>query len=230
MHAMANAFYWFAGMHADNLGQRYTGATGSGAKTADECTRIFADYIRATPEQVAHILAQSPRTEIELQAVIEEMGFPFQWEKEAKAAIAILEKWTGAKFESQATRGFWSFLDESTVAEIKARRASGYYSPEQVAARDLEARRARIEKKVAEIKKDATEKRAKITREEKILTHLVKNYGGELNCIYYNHSNELAFNWSSSEKLVTKEEFDAMRGKIEKALRLVCVFNAKPKY
>ena len=41
----------------DGLGEQYHGGSGRDGKSADECRRIFAEHIHATPEQVDQIVA-----------------------------------------------------------------------------------------------------------------------------------------------------------------------------
>ena len=98
MHCAANALYWFAGIESSKTTEKYHGGSGNGAKSPDECRRIFAEHIHASGEQVAEIIRREPRTELELRAVLEDMGFIQQWKAEADAAIATLEEWTGQKF------------------------------------------------------------------------------------------------------------------------------------
>jgi hypothetical protein len=210
MHAFSNAFYWFAGFVPEVAALvEYHGGSGSDGKPAEECRRIFADMIRATPDQVAAIVAQLPRTEKELQAVLEDQQFPQQWQGEASAAIARLEEWTGKQFESKATRGHWKPLAVEHRALIAERRASGYYSPEQTAARDAAKFAAAKEKKLAEIRKDAAKSIEKINRDAQVHTYIVARYFPNFrNFIYYDHTNKIAVNWSTTEKLITREEFD----------------------
>jgi hypothetical protein len=131
MHAMADAWYWFAGIFPDNLGEKYTGATGSSRKSPDECHRIFVEHLRITPQEAHALIDASPRTKEELHALLEDMSLPARWQSEAAAAIRQLEEWTGNTFESKATRGFWEPLPQDVREEIKALRASGYYDPAQ---------------------------------------------------------------------------------------------------
>lgn len=210
MHATANAFYWFAGF-VPEVGAlvQYHGGSGSSAKTADECRRIFADMIRATPEQVAAILTQLPRTERELQAVLEDLNFPQQWQTEARAAIAQLEGWTGKQFESKATRGHWEPLTAEHRALIAERRASGYYSPEQIAARDAEKIASAKAKELADIRQDVEKATEKLNRKAQVAVYMVERYFRSFqNFIYYDHTNTIAVNWTNTEKLITREEFD----------------------
>lgn len=97
MHAEANAWYWLAGVV--DVGQQYHGGSGSSAKSAAECLRIFADYVRIPEADAARLIdrfnklakvegpkaarkafgewidAQRPRREAEADALIRKYGF-----------------------------------------------------------------------------------------------------------------------------------------------------------
>jgi hypothetical protein len=49
MYAEANGFYWLAGIV--DVGEKYHGGSGSGAKTAMDCARIAADHFRITQRE-----------------------------------------------------------------------------------------------------------------------------------------------------------------------------------
>ncbi len=55
MHAAANGWYWMAGTVAGGFGQKYHGGTGSGAKDAAECLRIFAKLVRISLQEAADL-------------------------------------------------------------------------------------------------------------------------------------------------------------------------------
>lgn len=233
MHSAANAFYWFAGFNG-GLEQKYHGGSGSSAKTPEECRRIFAEHIHATEEQVAAIVAAQPRSEIELRAVLEDLHFPEQWKSEANAAIATLEGWTGKKFKSTATRGFWEPVSAEQRAEIEKRRAEGYYDPEKAAARDAEKAAAAKAAKVAEIRADLAKSIEKKQRSAQVEIYMAERYFPQFqNVIYYDHTNELCVNWSSSEKLITLAEFDRIAAELDPAALpegLTLKWQERPRY
>ena len=55
MHAEANGWYWLAGTVAGGFGQRHHGGTGSGAKRACDCLRIFANHVRISHQEAADL-------------------------------------------------------------------------------------------------------------------------------------------------------------------------------
>lgn len=58
MHASANGFYWLAGA-AGGLGEQYHGASGSSAKTPEECLSILAEHLRISPETALKLRADA---------------------------------------------------------------------------------------------------------------------------------------------------------------------------
>lgn len=214
MHAIPNAWYWFQGAfpesadHSPNLGACH-GGTGSDAKPPEKCREIFKEYIRASDEQIAEIVRQLPSTAEELQAILEDMGFPKQWKAEAARATAQMEQWTGKTFGSRATRSQFTPLSAEARALIEERRASGYYLPENVAARDVVAKAERKAKRIASLKEDHARSVEKLNRNLAAELALAAFFPGRANVIFYDHTNELSFNWSSTERLHTREEFDA---------------------
>lgn len=237
MHAFANAWYWFQGAfpeaadHSHNLGPCH-GGTGSDAKSPPECHRIFCEHLRITDTEAGQIAALAPRTETELQIILEDMGLPARWKAEAGAAIAKLEQWTGRKFKSAATRKTWEPVKPELRKLATQRRASGYYSPEQVAARDAAAAEARKAKRLTEIQSEFERDNEKARRELAVKLYVAERFE-RLNCIYYTHTNELSFNWIRSEKLVTRDEFNAFvagadLSKLPQGIKFE--FKDKPKY
>lgn len=225
MHAFSNAWYWFQGAFPEFSVEKYHGGTGSGGKPPAECARIFAEHIRATSEEVQEIASQNPRTQDELQCLIEDMGFTDQWKVEAQAAIKQLEEWTENEFESKATRGRYAPLSPEVRAIIAERKASGYYLPENVVKRDQEAKAAVKAKKLATIESDYAAKRKRLEQDYRIDKWMAENFDKKPNVTWYAHSNTLEANWTSTEKLLTRAEFDALT-----AMMPGEIFDTPPKF
>ncbi len=213
MYAAQNGWYWFQGACPDiSQPGACHGGTGSSGKAPGECKRIFMEHVRATPAQFDAIKATMPRSQDELQHALETLGFPAQWKREAEAAIKQLEQWTGQKFQSCATRKTWEPLTAEKVALINERKASGWYEPENVAKRDEEARKAAIARKVAEIKADHARSIEKLDRKLMVALYFASRGMFKANVIYYDHTNEISFNWSSCDRLWTEAEFEKFKG------------------
>ena len=206
IHCVGNAFYWLAG-YLDLKYVEYHGGSGSSGKSKEECLRIFKEYVRCTEEELPTLL--ECRSQEELQMALEDLGIVERWKTEAERAIKQLEAWTGKEFESTATRGHWVKVSQAVRALVTARRASGYYTPVAIAIRDADRlEMVKIKKRnslIDDCDKAIEGKKKKLALELFILDNL-----GDINAIYYDHTNELAVNWTTTEKLMTKDEFDEM--------------------
>lgn len=210
MHAIANAFYWFAGWQG-GLCQKHHAGTGSSAKTTDQCRAIFQSHIRATDAEMEVFSTCGAMASAELQMAIEDLGIPARWYVEAKSAIAKLEEWSGLKFETKSTRARFFALSTEVREAIKAKRASGYYDPAAVAARKAVELADKKQKAIAEVYADTKAGVEKLERKRQFKVWEIETFGPEgANMIYYDHTNEIAVNWSRIDRLMTRAEFDAM--------------------
>jgi hypothetical protein len=207
LHCAANGFYWLAG-YLELSYVEYHGSSGRDAKTKEECLRIFKDHVRCTDEELPALL--ECRSADELRIALEDLGVVTRWKEEADAAIRQLETWTGSEFESAATRKGWAPVTNEEREIATARRASGYYTPEAIAARDAERAAALKAKKRATLIANHDSNVRKSKRYLEVKLFILDNFDNDVNCIYYDHCNEVTVNWTSTEKLVTKEEFDNM--------------------
>lgn len=237
MHGVANEFYWFAGIFPDANLQDYHGGTGRYGRTPEECKRILMESFRATEEDIATIAAANPRTAQEFSHAIENMGFRARWKAEAKAATRQLERLIEPdrtlKFKSTATRRNWEKLKPSEAKAIEERKASGYYEPEQVAARDAARKESARLAKIAEIEKDHAAALLKLENKRKVDLYFAARGICDRNAIYYDHTGTLQFNWSNTSRLWTRAEFDEfVAGVVAEELPdgLKFEFQERPKY
>lgn len=210
MHAMANAFYWFAGWMG-GLGQKYHAGTGSDARTVEQCREIFREQVRATDAEMTFFGTCGAMEEAELQMFIEDLGIPARWRTEANAAIATLEEWAGMRFETASTRTQSTPLPAEKRGAMKAKRASGYWEPDAVAARKAKASEDRKRAALVEASESRGNAVDKIDRKYRVKVWEIETFGPDgANLIYYDHTNEIAVNWSNLDRRMTREEFDAM--------------------
>lgn len=211
MHAAPNAFWWFFGWMG-GLGRESHPGNGSSAKTPGECREIFQGHVRATDAEMDTFANCGAMSEVELQAVIEDLNIPGRWRQEAEAAISKLEEWCGVRFETASTKAP-SFVPLSAEGRgiIASRRASGYYTKEAVEARKAAKEEARKQKAISDLQEELERDLEKIHLEHRVKLWKLNAFGANgVNLIYYPHSNEIAANWSRCERLMSKEEFDAM--------------------
>ena len=204
MHCASNAFYWLAG-YLDLPYVEYHGGSGNGGKSKEDCLRIFQEHVRCTDAELAELILC--RSQDELRIAIEDLGIVERWKAEADAAIKQLEAWTGKTFVSQATRGRWEPVTQQARELAAERKANGYYTPEAIAARDAEKQAAAKAKQRATLIEDNRKAIHKREAELELKLFILDNFPAKLNCIYYSHTNTLSFNWTSTDKLVTQEEF-----------------------
>lgn len=101
MHAEANGWYWLAGA-CGGFGQQYHGASGIGARSAEDCLQLFAEHARI-PLDEARALAVRAREVFDTEGPkVARENFRLwcllqapRWKAEADAAIAKfnLEGW-----------------------------------------------------------------------------------------------------------------------------------------
>lgn len=164
----------------------------------------FCDYYRISSEQF-DILNES-RNQLQYALQLDGLGILKQWKKEANEAIKMLEEMTGKTFvvDSKKTQYHAPTLEE--VEQEQQKINSGYYTPQAEEQREQKRKEEEVEKLNAE-----EEKKVNAIKLEYHVKRQVLTVGGKKaldNCIYYNHSKTLAFNWRGydriSDELVNK--------------------------
>lgn len=147
------------------------------------------------------------------------LGIVDRWEKESLKAIKQLEALTGNTWENPykpENERFTLKLTDEERTLIENRIKDGYYTSEAIQARKDQKRREEYENKRNEIIADC-EKQIQKAENRKLVRLAVLDTGISLkNVIYYNHSNELAFNWNDYEEKVTQEQFDKFVNTVDK--------------
>ena len=147
------------------------------------------------------------------------LGIVDRWEKESLKAIKQLEALTGNTWENPykpENERFTLKLTDEERTLIENRIKDGYYTSEAIQARKDQKKREEYENKRNEIIADC-EKEIQKAENRKLVRLAVLDTGISLkNVIYYNHSNELAFNWNDYEEKVTQEQFDKFVNTVDK--------------
>jgi hypothetical protein len=234
MHSFVNAFYWFAGCFDGGLGQAYHGGSGSHGKTREECMEIFIDYLRISTVEACKIFKLKPETSEMLQYYCEEMNLPARWRSQANEAIKILEMLSGKQWDHEyiPTRVRYNALSSERKAEIVKMIDGGYFSDE---AKEQRLKQKAIDESDKRRKAilDAYESDIKELKDKMDIDLEMLRVGITENYIWYSHVNEISFNWNSSKKLISKEDFDKLEStldfsKIPENVKLT--YNVKPKY
>ena len=190
MHAVANGFY-----HLRNGFNK--------TKPEDKTFRAeYCEYYRITPAQFNRLYTAHSQTHFAI--LLAELGIPAQWKRDADEAIKFLEELTGTAFVVDSVK---NQLYMPTDEELKAENDkinNQYYSPEAAARREQEKQAGLLAELKADRDKEINKAHTEFDVKKQVLIH-----GGERalkNCIFYNHTKELSFNWKSydliSEELV----------------------------
>lgn len=109
-------------------------------------------------------------------------------------------------------------LTDEERTTITNRINDGYYRPEAVQARKDEEKRKAYEKKRAEIINDCKKKQQKAENEKRVMLAVLDAGLSVSNVIYYDHSNELVFNWKDYETKVTENDFNKFVSSVNRSL------------
>jgi hypothetical protein len=185
-------------------------------KNSDKETTI--NYLRIT-ESEYNVLRDSAEDKGFFTYLLYTLGIVDRWEKESLKAIKQLEALTGNTWENPykpENERFTLKLTDEERTLIGNRIKDGYYTSEAIQARKDQKKREEYEKKRNEIIADF-EKEIQKAENRKLVRLAVLDTGISLkNVIYYNHSNELAFNWNDYEEKVTQEQFDKFIKTVDK--------------
>jgi hypothetical protein len=233
MHAFGNALYWFQGMFADGLGATYHGGSGPDGKSAEKCREILRDHLRATPEQIEALTKAGPRSDKEMKYTLEKLGFVQQWKAEADTLRKWLEEKTGNEYEYLGERLSYKPTTEEEAKALEELTASGYYLPENIAARDAAKKVEAKRKAKAEALANAEKSRAILARELALnLCVIDSDNRAAKNVILYTHTNTVEANWSDLNPLWSEADFMAFANECKLRPELAGAafkFNAKPR-
>lgn len=112
---------------------------------------------------------------------------------------------------------YFKLTDEERTT-ITNRINDGYYRPEAVQARKDEEKRKAYEKKRAEIINNCEKKQEKAENEKRVMLAVLDAGLSVSNVIYYDHSNELVFNWRDHETKVTENDFNKFVSSVNRSL------------
>jgi len=134
-------------------------------------------------------------------------GIYERWKAEADAAIEHLEELTGEKFEDYDESKDEIRLTDEELNIVRERVESGYYSPEQIAERTANEKKAKREKERAELVERYDKQVEKAILEKWIMLIVFDYFGTTDNVILHTHTNELAFNWTEPQFSTCKRKY-----------------------
>lgn len=189
MHATANGFY--------HLRKGFNNIKPDDKKFRGK----YCNYYRISPFQFEQL--NQSENEIQFSIKLVALGILKQWEEQATKAIKTLEEMTGTKFVIDSKRTQLNFPTPQQIKEEEEKQKNGYYTPESKKQREEEKKQQQFAKLEEERQKELN----KINTEYEVKRQVLQA-GGKIaldNCIFYHHSNTLAFNWRSYDNLTTKQ-------------------------
>ena len=185
MHASANMHY--------NMREGFNKTKPNSPKFLSE----YCSYYRITESQFKQL--QKAENEIQFALLLEKLDVLGQWEKEAKEAIKYLEKLTGVNFLVDSVRGQYIPPTSEQRAEEAKKVKEGYYTEAAKQAREELKKKAEFDKLEAEYNKEVEKHKLEYEVKKQVLT--VGGSKALSNCIFYNHTKTLTFNWRSYDIL-----------------------------
>lgn len=185
--------------------------TGNGIyhmKKSDE--KVAMDYLRISEEEY-NKLYDAVDDELYFKYLLFDLGIVARWKKESDELIAELEQLCNKKWVNPykpEEEKFTLVLTKEERDLIEQRISNGYYSIESINKRKEEAKRKKIDKRYAEIRKEYDDKIEALEKEKNVYLSLMDCGIGDENVIYYKGSNKLVFNWLDYKDKITKEKFD----------------------
>jgi hypothetical protein len=179
MYAVENGFY-----HMNDVGSAMS-------------KERFCEYYRITPEQYDSL--KTAQNKLQFALALQSLGILEQWDADAKKGIEILEGLTETKFINDSKKSQYHAPTPEQLQEEEEKQRTGYYTPEAKAAREQE----KIDKLLAELaaQRDKAIQKHFLEFEVKKQVLLTGGTAALNNCIFYNHSNTLTFNWRSYDML-----------------------------
>ncbi len=198
MHPTANGFY-----HLTN---------GFNKTKIDDANFIkeYCEYYRITVNQYKVLSTSKNQTQYAVN--LYKLGILEQWQEQANKAIRLLEDMTGEKFVIDSKKTQFIAPTEKELQEEETRQKTGYYTDKAEKERQKQYKISLVK----ELKEELNKKIQSASDEYKAKLAVLKAGGKKAldNCIYYNHSKTIAFNWRSYDNL-SNETIEKIKSKIK---------------
>lgn len=180
---------------------------------------VAMEYLRISEQECVELYKAS-EDKLYFRYMLFNLGIVDRWKRESEELIAELEKLCGKKwvnpYKPEEERFVLTLTDEERSL-IEERIKAGHYSSENIEKRRVEAHKAKMAAKRAEICERYDKKIRQAEAEKKIIL-CVFDYGLPINnVIYYPHTNTLSFNWNDYGGKITQEEFDDFVNKVDRS-------------
>jgi hypothetical protein len=165
--------------------------------SSPEFKNEFCEYYRISSDQFE--VLKTSKNQLQYALNLQKLGILSQWKEEANEAIKILEEMTGKVFIADSIKTQFHAPTPEQLKEEAEKQENGYYTKEAEQKRE-EAKRDNIIKK---LEADRDKEINKATEEFEVKKQVLI-IGGESalkNCIFYNHTKTLTFNWRNYDKI-----------------------------
>lgn len=155
----------------------------------------YCEYYRITTEQFD--VLKTAKNKIQFSILLDSLGILNQWKEQANKAIKYLEELTGDEFLNDSKRSQHTPPTPEELEEERIKQETGYYSAEAELKREQSARNKEIEKLQNELNTELNKHRLEYEVKKTVLE--VCGTKALENCIFYNHTKQLTFNWRTYE-------------------------------
>lgn len=186
-------------------------------KNSDKSSAI--EYLRISDKEYSK-LSEAVDDKMYFKYLLFNLGIVDRWKRESDELLVELEDLCGKKWVNPYTpekeRFTLTLTDEERLL-IEERIKAGYYFSENIEKRKVEAHKAKMAAKRAEIC-ERYDKEIRQAEAEKKIMLCVFDYGLSTdNVIYYSHTNTLSFNWCDYGEKITQEEFDDFVNNVDRS-------------
>ncbi len=174
-------------------------------------------YLRLTEPEYEQIKATAS-DQLCLKYLLYDMGIVARWEREAKAAIKWLEELTGKTFTDDSRRYQLDPLTPEEADLIASRMNEGYYQPEAIERRRVQAVEDKRRKTIHDLQDSAAQEIRKIELCLAVNIQVLETGMTLDEFIYYHHNNTGVFNKHTGYRIndkVTPEEFEAFLARVD---------------
>lgn len=180
---------------------------------------VAMEYLRISEQECVELYKAS-EDKMYFKYLLFNLGIVDRWKRESDELLVELEDLCGKKWVNPYTpekeRFTLTLTDEERLL-IEERIKAGYYFSENIEKRKVEAHKAKMAAKRAEICERYDKKIRQAEAEKKIML-CVFDYGLSTdNVIYYSHTNTLSFNWNGYGEKITQEEFDDFVNNVDRS-------------
>tara|TARA_R110000803_G_scaffold10007_2_gene31069 strand:+ start:1827 stop:2735 length:909 start_codon:yes stop_codon:yes gene_type:complete len=171
----------------------------------NETKEITINYLRITEKEYSLLL--KCKSEDFLKYTLDNLEIPKRWKKEANKAIQLIEDMTKIKFLNDSKKSQYTPLTDQEKRDFYNKFIlTDFYSDKNTTIRENKRLSDLNKSMIEKVNFDYSKQITKYEKEKNICLELI-NQGFEISvktgnikgAIYYTHSNELNFNWSTEK-------------------------------